>query len=69
MNETGDGPEASPRTLSRILRCRKQPNPLLELLPERDVAGAEAFVGHVGEEHGPQFLRRLVYGIEIGYEV
>lgn len=69
MNETGDGPEAPPRALSGILHCRKQPDSLLELLPERDVTGAEAFVGQMGVEHCPQLLRRLVYGVKIGNEI
>ena len=57
MNETGDGPEVSPCTLSRILFGRKQSDSFLELLPERDVAGAEALFAQMGVEHRPELLR------------
>ena len=62
MHETGDGPDAFPDTGRNLLLEGNQAHPLLERLSEGYVTGAEAFIGHVGEEHGPLLLRSLVDG-------
>lgn len=62
MHETGDGPDTFPDTGRNLLLEGNQAHPLLERLSEGYVTGAEAFVGHVGEEHSPLLLRGLVDG-------